>query len=34
MIMIRRMALLIVPNIKGTAYIGTWYCAENLGKNP
>jgi hypothetical protein len=25
-IMIRRMTLLVVPNIKGKAYIGTWYC--------
>jgi hypothetical protein len=29
MIMIRRMTLPVVPNIKGTAYTGTWYCFKN-----
>jgi len=28
MIMIRRITLPVVANIKGNAYTGTWYCAK------
>jgi hypothetical protein len=30
MIMIRRMMLLIVPNVKGNAFNGNWYCLKKL----
>jgi hypothetical protein len=33
-IMMRRMTLPVVPNIKGNAYIGAWYCAKKFELSP
>jgi len=33
MIMTRRIILPVVPNMKGTAYTGTWYGFKNLTRN-